>query len=770
MIRLTIDDQEITVPEGTMIADAAAKLGIDVPVYCYHEALGPLGACRMCLVQVEKMPKLATACTTAVGEGMVVHTKNPAVDKGRKGVLEFLLINHPLDCPVCDKGGECFLQDYTFQYGPPQGRFQEPKIQKVKDGPINEFILVDQERCVLCQRCVRFMGEYVGEPQLLLDGRGVETVVATVDGKPATSQFSGNVIDLCPVGALLSVPYHHKARPWNIEREEAVCTLCPVGCTTLNTGRDGHIVRVEGRPVPDRSWGWLCDRGRFGYDFAIHPDRLTSSLLNGQPEAAARTTRQVGQWLFDVVNEHGGESVAFVVGGLHSTEEAYQLRRFAEDVVGTSRLAVSRLEAGYLPRGLNGTFEDIDQADAVVLVGADPYEAVPVVHLRLRDRVRAFPGLKLMGVAPRDLGRETLSVDTVVTHVGHEAATLAEALKQVAGDDPSVAALHAPEVPGLDQASIEPLAKALTESEHLVLLWDGLEADVEAVLVALARVRGDKATRVLPTWGPSNWRGFERAGFSARLNDLTQILHDAIDGKIHMLVVWGADLMREYPDRALVEAAFEKVPVLVAEGLFAPLGQEHFQAILPQAAPGEVYGTYVNMEARLQVAMPSVQPPGQARPTKTYVTTWAHALKKSLPLPEDWDPYDDNSGDLLPEESLDGLEVRALGAIDTPEAGAVEVISGSLVIENGIPSDILKPRIPSFPGRISADLAERLGIHEHGTVRVSRNQRSLAVPVAVDPQLTPGRIFIPLASGPLAVNQIGLGAANVTVQEEVPSA
>ncbi len=754
-----------------MIADAAAKLGIDVPVYCYHEALGPLGACRMCLVQVEKMPKLATACTTAVSEGMVVHTRGPAVDKGRKGVLEFLLINHPLDCPVCDKGGECFLQDYTFQYGPPAGRFEEPKIQKVKDGPINEFILVDQERCVLCQRCVRFMGEYVGEPQLLLEGRGVETVVTTVDHEPATSQFSGNVIDLCPVGALLSVPYHHKARPWNIEREESVCTLCPVGCTTLATGRDGHIVRIEGRPVPDRSWGWLCDRGRFGFDFAVNPSRLITSYLEGREEAAARTTRQVGQWLRDAVSQHGGNSVAFVAGGLHSTEEAYQLNRFAREVVGTERLAVSRDVPGYLPRGLNGTFADIDDADAVVLIGTDPYESVPVVHLRLRDRARALPSLKLMGVAPRSLSRETLRVDTLVTHVGQEAAVLAAALSDAARGHAVLAELVSNglgDLSGIDGEALAELGSTLVNSEHLTVLWDGLEADVEPVLVALQSVRGDKPTRVLPTWGPSNWRGFERAGFDARIESLTGILEDARDGKLQMLVLWGADLLREYPDQELVRQAYARVPVLVAESLFPPAGHESFKAILPQAGPGEVYGTYVNMEARLQVAMPSVQPPGQARPTKTYVTAWARAMEKPFVLQEDWDPYDDNSGDLVPEESVP-REVRPIAPASSAPDG-YELITGVLVIENGIPSDFLKPRVPQYPGRISPSDADRLGIRNQAVIKLSREGREMTAAVAVDPAMTPGRIYMPLGLADAPVNALGTGAVNVTVIEEVHSA
>lgn len=759
MIRLTIDDQEVSVPQGMMIADAAARLGIEIPVYCYHEALGPLGACRMCLVQVEKMPKLAAACTTAVSEGMVVHTRGDAVDKGRKGVLEFLLINHPLDCPVCDKGGECFLQDYTFEYGPPAGRFEEPKIQKVKDGPINEFILIDQERCVLCQRCVRFMDEYVGENQLLLEGRGVETVVTTVDNRPATSQFSGNVIDLCPVGALLSAPYHHKARPWNIEREESICTQCPVGCTTLNTGRDGRVVRVEGRAVPGRSWGWLCDRGRFGYDFQVDPARILDSRVEGQQAAAARATRQVGEWFNQVVAR--GEQVAFIMGGLHTTEEAHELHRFASEVVGTSRLAISRDVPGYLPRALNGTFEDIDQADQVVLIGTDPYDAVPVVHLRLRERQQRFSGLGLWGVAPRKLTRPTLAVHDLVTHVGQQAQLLAAALQKVVPEAEAVQRLVQNGIPevGVTDSELRQFGQALVDSAHLTLLWDGMESDVETALVALAAVRGDRPTRVLPSFGPSNWRGFERAGFSAHYEDLVSILEDARDGKIAMLVLWGADLLNEFPDPELVRQAYTKVPFLVAEGLFAPALAESFKAILPGAGPAELYGTYVNMEARLQVATPSVQPPGQARPTRSYVTAWSHFLKKPLSFAEEWDPYDDESGDLV---ANDGQlpKIEPLQASPSLAGSSMELVMGPLVVENGVPSALLAPRMPKYPARLHPHDAERLNLHQGEKVRISRGSKSLEMGVSIDPGMTAGRIFVPLrlaqglSQGPVEVARL----------------
>lgn len=769
MIRLTIDGQEITVPEGTMIVDAAARLGIEVPVYCYHPALGPLGACRMCLVQVEKMPKLATGCTTPVTEGMVVHTKGPAVDKGRKGVLEFLLINHPLDCPVCDKGGECFLQDYTFRYGPPVGRFEEPKIEKLKDAPINEFILIDQERCVLCQRCVRFMGEYVGEEQLLLEGRGVETVIATVDHRPVTSPFSGNVIDLCPVGALLSRPYRYKARPWNIEKEESVCPHCPVGCTQWVTGRENRVVRTEGRAVPDREWGWLCDRGRFGYDFGYVAGRLTSSILEGQSTAAALATRKVGQWLDETLNQYGPDGVGMIIGGIHTTEEAYQLKTFAQEAIGTRHLAISRSVAGYLPRGLNGTFEDLGQADQVVLLGVDPYDAVPVVHLKLRESRRKTPGLEIRGVAPRRLSKETLPVKDLVVAPGEDAAVMALALAQVAGDHPAVMSLIADlkdfRPKDVDERELQELGGALLRSRHLVLLWDGENRDMEAVLTALAAVR-EAPTRVLPTFGPANWRGFERAGFPADFGALKGILEAARDGQIHLLFLWGADILRDFPDYDLARQALEKVDRVVAAAITPPLGAELVDALLPVAAWGEVYGTYVNMEARLQVANPSVNPPGQARPTKAYLTAWARGLKKSFLPDDEWDPYDDGSGDLIADEPVPAFG-RAVGRPPETSEGPW-LITGDWVMEGGLPSDFLRPRVPQWPGEVNPDDARQWGISDQGgSIRLSRGERRLDIRVRPSPRIPRGRIYLPRGVPEMGVNRLGPGPVTVTRLEEV---
>lgn len=748
MIRLTIDDQEVSVPPGTMIVDAAAKLGIDVPIYCYHQALGPLGACRMCLVQVEKMPKLVTGCTTAVNEGMVVHTNGPQVEKGRKGVLEFLLINHPLDCPVCDKGGECYLQDYAFEYGPSKGRFQEPKIQKVKDGPINEFVLIDQERCVLCQRCVRFMSEYVGEGQLLLEGRGVETVVTTVDHEPATSQFTGNVIDLCPVGALLSAPYNHKGRPWNIDRQTTVCPHCPVGCPSKMTTRESHIMRMEGRPVSDRDWGWLCDRGRFGYDFGYHPLRILDSTVEGKSVSNAQAMRDTAQWMKETIREHGFDSIGFVIGDHFTVEEAYWIKHFAQDVAHSSAVATMRNVGGYLPISLNGTFDDIANTDMTVFVGVNPYEAVPVVHLKLRDRLMHFPGLKLVGIGPRKLTVDTLPGVDYLVPSEDEAAVFAKALLLADPDESTLQQLaeNVKDYPvTVDSETLKSFGESLLKAEHLTLLWDGENPQMEQVFQALTHVRQGPSA-VLPTFSPTNWRGYEKAGIRVGFDDLRNLLIKAKNGDIRMLVLWGADLLRDFPDRVLAEEALAAVDHVVSAQIHPPLDMAHVDALLPVATWGEVEGSYVNMEARVAAAAAGVQPPGQCRPTKSYMVGWARLFQHVFEVEEQWDLFEDLEGDLI--SRYERTEEIAIQAVERPQLtedpSQWRLIRGDWVMENGIPSEILKPRFSPFVGRIHPREAEALNIaQEGGYVDAETAVGTITLGVRADESIPERTLWIP---------------------------
>src|SRR3989440_9388770 len=278
-VTFEIDGREVSAPEGSMLVDAAKYGDVEIPVSCSEPKLGaPVGACRMCLVEVEGIPKLQTACSTAVKDGMSVVTTSDRVKKAQNAIVEFLLVNHPLDCPVCDKGGECPLQDITFGWGAGRSRFIEPKRHFRKPLALSPLVAIDRERCILCYRCVRFSQEVAEDYQLIFAERGADTFVSTHDGHPYVAPFSGNIVELCPVGALTSQPYRFRARPWDIESGAGICTLCPSQCNVELTVRDEKVVRVQSRQHPDVDDGWLCDKGRFAYQ-AIHADeRITKPL------------------------------------------------------------------------------------------------------------------------------------------------------------------------------------------------------------------------------------------------------------------------------------------------------------------------------------------------------------------------------------------------------------------------------------------------------------------------------------------------------------
>ena len=280
MISFTIDGREVTAPENSMLVDAAKYGDVEIPVFCYEPKLGaPVGACRMCLVEIEGIPKLQTGCSTAVKDGMVVYTQTERVKTAQRSVVEFLLINHPLDCPVCDKGGECPLQDITFGWGAGISRFVEPKRHFVKPLELSPLVAIDRERCILCYRCVRFSQEVAEDYQLVLLERGTHSYVATFDGHPYVAPFAGNIVELCPVGALTSRPYRFRARPWDIEDAGSVCTLCPSQCNVTLTVRDERALRVLGRENPEVDDGWLCDKGRFAYQSFHVDERITRPLV-----------------------------------------------------------------------------------------------------------------------------------------------------------------------------------------------------------------------------------------------------------------------------------------------------------------------------------------------------------------------------------------------------------------------------------------------------------------------------------------------------------
>src|SRR5688572_28594580 len=382
-VTVVVDGREVVAAEGTMLVDAAKGGDIEIPVFCYEPKLGdPVGACRMCLVEIEGIPKLQTACSTPVRDGMVVYTQTDQVKEAQNAVVEFLLVNHPLDCPVCDKGGECPLQDIAMGWGPGKSRFTDPKRHFQKPLELSPLVAIDRERCILCYRCVRFSQEVAEDEQLQLLERGDRSFVGTFDERPYIAPFHGNIIELCPVGALTSRTYRFRARPWDIEQAGSVCTLCPSQCNVKYSVRDDYVVRVLARDNNDVDDGWLCDKGRFAFQMFGSEDRINRPMVRqgdgslspvSWEEAIGKIAGRLGQ---------AGAGTAALVGGGTSNEEGWLIQRIVRDLGGASIASSSSpVNAGLLAElsrpELAARMANLDYTGAILVFGTDPLHEMP---------------------------------------------------------------------------------------------------------------------------------------------------------------------------------------------------------------------------------------------------------------------------------------------------------------------------------------------------------------------------------------------------------
>ncbi|MEO6991887.1 MAG: 2Fe-2S iron-sulfur cluster-binding protein, partial [Candidatus Baltobacteraceae bacterium] len=425
-ITLTIDGLAVTVPEGTLLVEAAKRVRTDIPVYCYHTKLGPAGLCRICLVDVEKTPKLQIACNTAVTDGMVVHTYGPKVEEGRRAVLEFLLLNHPLDCPICDKGGECDLQDYSMAYGQGASRKIEAKAAKPKAVDLGPTIVLDEERCIVCQRCVRFDDLITNERSLVVMERGQSDLIATATGDEYVSNFSGNVTELCPVGALTSKTYRFKSRPWDLNRTQTTCTQCSVGCRLNVDVRHGEVLRTMSVEQDDaQSDGWLCDRGRYNVGFYSDARRVVSPLLrDGDGWVQIGWDDAIELWASKVreaIAGGGPAAVGAIGGGRLLNEEAYALQHVFRGL-GIENLDWRAGRQVQATPGVAGSYQDLENAQTIVLLGQPPSQTAPVLDLRVRKAVTKH-GARLFSV-----GRHPARSFVAATHVATVADIPPEAL------------------------------------------------------------------------------------------------------------------------------------------------------------------------------------------------------------------------------------------------------------------------------------------------------------------------------------------------------
>jgi len=615
MVTCTIDGIEISVPKNTLIIRAAEQLGIQVPRFCDHPLLEPLGACRQCIVEVEGQRKPLTSCTTTVTDGMVIKTQltSEVADKAQRGTLEFLLLNHPLDCPVCDKGGECPLQNQALSNGPAESRFRDEKRTFEKPIAISSQVLLDRERCVLCARCTRFSQQIAGDPFIELFERGALEQVAVYTDEPFNSYFSGNTVQICPVGALTGAQYRFRARPFDLVSTPSVCEHCASGCQQRTDWRRGKVLRRLAGQDDDVNEEWNCDKGRWAFQYATAKDRVREPLVRDDDgylvEAAWSTALERAAAGLD---EWFGK-VGVLTGGRLTVEDAYAYAKFARLVLGTDDIDFrarphSAEEAAFLTsrvagRYLETTYADLDAAPAVLTVGLDAEEESPIVFLRLRKAVLAH-GTRVFDVAPfatRALGK--LRGRLLQCLPGNEADVLRGLDKAALADmglgEPGSVILvgeRLATVPGGLSA-----AAALADSTGAKLAWvprragdrGAVEAGCLPGLLPGGRPVTDAAARaeVEQVWGVSGLA--EQVGRSTG-----EILAAAAAGEI-ALVIAGVDV-RDLPDPELALTAIENAPFVLSLELRESPIAERAAVVLPVAPAVEKSGSYVDWEGRVR--------------------------------------------------------------------------------------------------------------------------------------------------------------------------
>jgi NADH-quinone oxidoreductase subunit G len=588
-VTLTVNGREVTVPRGYSLVEAAAEAGVEIPVFCYEPRLGAaIGACRMCLCDIEGMPKLQTACTTPAADGMVVNSVSDRAREGQHAVLEFILLNHPLDCPVCDKGGECPLQDLTFRYGPGSTRMTMPKRTHDKPIAISPLIKLDRERCILCYRCTRFSEDVSGDMQLVTEQRGAHSVITTFEGRPYQNEFSGNVTELCPVGALTSATYRFRARPWEIQNIPTVCGGCAVGCNISATIREGQVTRVLSRNHPEIDEGWLCDRGRYAITHLRADDRVTTARIRGgrglEEVAEADALEHIAERLRSTLEKFGDGSVAVLASGEQTNEEAYAWRRILDDGLGGG-IGVAGPEGGAgwdALRPHRAAIADLEPADVIVVAGhADLSLRAPVLELRIRNAVRN--GARLIDIGPGGTRLETLHG---AGHVDAAPGTEHAVLHAATSDDHELGRLL---------------------GERSLVIWSApLRPAVTAVLAHVCQTRG---CRVLAAPLAANELGCQDAGLGTHPPD--EALAEIESGRVKAIVLLGADPVGDWSQGERWRSALGRAFFALQLTQFQNDSTGWVTTIVPAADLLEKTGTVTNLEGRTQrVRAAATVPPG----------------------------------------------------------------------------------------------------------------------------------------------------------------
>lgn len=770
-VTLTIDGRQVTVPPGTLIIRAAEALGVWIPRFCDHPFLDPVGACRQCLVEVEGQKKPVTSCTTPVAEGMVVRTQHTSemAHKGQEGMLEFLLINHPLDCPVCDRGGECPLQDQALAHGPAESRYIDPKRVYQKPVALSPLVLLDRERCVLCARCTRFCDEISGERFIELFERGPAEQVAIAPGEDFRSPFSGNTVQICPVGALTSATYRFAARPFDVKSADSVCPHCACGCAIRVDVRRGEVVRHLAADDPEVNDAWLCDKGRYAFRFPDR-DRVTTPLLR-VPGLEPVSYQEV----FQAVAERAREGrVAFLGGARLTDEDAFAMSKLARTAFSTNDLDHRLLGDADMPpdveqvaaAGMPVTYDDVERAPAILVVGLDAREELPILHLRIRKAVRKH-GAKVVVVH----NRRTALAD------------VAEHVLCPPGEEPAVLERLAAAVGTKKDSALRRAAEALMEAGDRGLVLAGPRlADAPGAVGTAASLAWRFGGRFVSLPRRANDRGALRAGIhplllpgGRRVDEPAErtevesvwgsvpprpglaakgILEAAARKELDVLFLVGVDPLSDFPDAALALRALENAPFTVCVDIALGRYAGYADAVLPAPAFLEKDGHYTDWEGRGRRLRPVRAPAGLARPEWQVFQELAGTLGADMGF-RSLEALHEEMGRLLaPRE----VPVATGGEVEGPEPrgeGPV-LFTYPLLVDEGrlsVDADELKAALAEEPFvEVHPSDAERLGLADGDRAVVGTNAGRAELPVRVSDGVAEGAVFVPWNQAGLRVN------------------
>ena len=654
MITLTINNREITIDRQMTVLDAARQAGIKIPTLCNHELLKPYGGCRLCVVEVERMPKLQNACSLLAADGMVVRTESDDIADVRRGILEFLLINHPLDCAYCDKAGECELQDLVNKYGPSVGRFREEK-RTVPESHRDQILTRNMERCVICTRCVRMCDDIQGASAIAMIGRGGRTRMEPFSAASFNCEYCGNCLTVCPVGAILSRLYIHSFRPWQVDKEvETVCSYCGVGCSLVVQIRDNSIKRVIPKIGLGLNNGLLCVRGRFGYEYIVDPDRLKTPLIrrNGKLQQASwsEAFSIIADRLGEIKKTNGGSAIAGIASPRCTNEDNYVFQKFMRLVCGSNNIdSISR--AGYaaaqkyfedlLGQGITANIIDgLKNSDVVFVLGGDPTAVNPILGLSIREAARRGANVVILGSAK---GLERYSSLQIDPPVFKEADLLQELLtgifknKGVRGEkldvDRRIRELAEKYSGQFDMAEMEELKKTLLESASTAIVFGmdlvqrtdgyrslfavaGLTYMLEARLYILSERTNEQGLidagcvpDMLPGGRPIGIYDFKRKyeeTWGGPLPDydgatLFDIINGAREGTIKALYIMGENPVFNIPGGRSIREALKNLDFLVIQDIFLTESAEYADVVLPALGWTEKEGTVTNLERRIQL-------------------------------------------------------------------------------------------------------------------------------------------------------------------------